>query len=122
MKEFQITVSPFTMRVYQSACGCMVANVNYQGNDWSNNFDGLKLHILIAHNNQIAALDNAKEVAKTYHNWNLVGELNIQIDKLKKQKDTLTQCVEELQRAAKQYMELHVRPVEETKEFHVRFN
>ena len=122
MKEFQITVSPFTMKVYQAACGCMVAKVTYQGNDWANNFEGLKLHIRIAHNNMIAALENTKEVCKTYHNWNLVGELNAKIDQLKREKDTLTKCVEELQRAAKQYMEFHVRPVEETSEFHVRFN
>jgi len=122
MKEFQLTVSPFTMRVYKSACGCMITAVSYQGNDWSNNFEGLKLHIRIGFNNQIAALENAKEVAKTYKNWNLVGELNTKIDQLKQQKDTLTRCVEDLQRAARQYLEFHVRPVEEVKEFHVRFN
>ena len=65
MKEFQITINPFYMRVYQAACGCMVAKVIYKGNDWDNNFDGLKLHIRIAHNNQIAALENAKEVVNT---------------------------------------------------------
>lgn len=91
-------------------------------NDWANNFEGLKLHIRIAYNNQITALENTKEICKNYHNWNLVGELNTKIDQLKREKDTLTKCVEELQRVAKQYMEFHVRPVEETSEFHVRFN